>query len=313
MTGGATPTIGELRTRDGASFEQAISTMIAPLRFVSSTELFFGKFRWVQEQQLHVGRATNAQVRANSLGAGANEPARFVFCFQVTGRGTIEQGGRHTEIGQNQASLYRSDMPYELTFPSAGERVGVAISAESLGVSASRLNRLTGTRLDHSSPLLSSVSQSIIEYERALHTVPAQHRRHVLDLIVGALRATVASLPNDECEHPRDLLFERACAQIDASLSDPELSPQRVAQSLFVSTRTLQQAFAASGTGVAQLIRERRLQKAARELADPALSHITVSDIARRSGFSSPSHFAELVRHRFGVSPSALRSVTSES
>ncbi|XPP25819.1 MAG: helix-turn-helix domain-containing protein [Leucobacter sp.] len=307
MKAAVPPSVGELRTRDSASFEHAISTMIAPLKFVSSTELFYGKFRWVQQHRVHVGRATNGEVRANSLGERPSEPARFVFCLQVAGSGTVEQGGRRAEIGAGQVSLYRSDAPYELTFPAPGERVGIALPAAELGVSAGRLDRLTGTRLNADDPLLSTVAHSIIEYERALHAVAPRQRRHVLDLIVGALRATVASMPDPERADPRDELFRRATTYIEDRLGDSELSPQRVAEALFVSTRSLQQAFVASGAGVAGLIRERRLERAAQDLGDPEQAHVSIGDIALRWGFASASHFAELVRRRFGVSPSALR------
>ncbi len=307
MRGSIAPVTGELRTRDGARFEQAISAQIAPLKFVSSADLFFGKFRWAQDQQLHVGRATNGQVRANSLGASRAACTRFVFCFQVTGRGTIEQHGRRAEIAENQVSVYRSDTPYELAFPVAGERVGIAISADALGVAMARLDRLTGTRIDEGSPLISTVSRSIIEYERTLHLVPAAHRGQVLDLIVNALKAAVVALPGEERRDPRSELFERASAHIEKHLDDPTLSPPSVAKALFVSPRSLQQAFAASETGVARMIRERRLERAVRELADPTLTHLPIGEIAMRSGFTSASYFAELVRQRLGVLPRDLR------
>mgnify|MGYP001033075520 FL=1 len=307
MAAAARAIVGELRTRDSACFEQAISTKIAPIRFVSSATGFFGKFRWAQQRELHIGRATNGEVRANSLGAAGQDPPRFVFCVQVSGRGTIEQAGRRAEIGSGQVSLYRSDAPYELVFPTAGERVGIAIPAPMLGAPVRALDRLTGTRLDASDPLLATVAHSIIAYEGALHTVPEARRRHVIDLIVGGLRATIASLDDGGRPDPRDELFRRAAECIEERLDDPGLGPRAVAEALFVSTRSLQQAFTGSGTGVAQLIRERRLERAARDLADPALSHVPIADIAQRWCFGSASHFSELVRIRFGASPRELR------
>jgi len=307
MAGASRTSVGELRTRDSASFERAISTQIAPIRFVSSGSGFFGKFRWVRQQGLHIGRTTNGEVRANSLGETGREPSRFVFCVQVSGRGTIEQAGRRAEIGSGQVSLYRSDSPHELVFPAAGERVGIAIPAPMLGVPARALDRLTGTRLDVSDPLLATVARSIIAYEGALYAVPEERRGHVIDLIVGGLRAVVASLDGSDRPDPRDELFRRAAEYIEEHLDDPGLDPRLVAEALFVSTRTLQQAFTGSGTGVAQLIRERRLERASRDLADPALSHVPISDIARRWCFDSASHFARLMRLRFGASPRMLR------
>lgn len=307
MAGATRTSVGELRTRDSASFEQAISTKIAPIRFVSSTVGFFGRFRWAQRHGLHIGRATNGEVRANSLGESAHETPRFVFCVQVSGRGTVEQDGRRAEVGAGQVTLYRSNAPYELVFPAPGERVGVAIPAAALGVAPRSLERLTGTRLDTSDPLLAAVVQSIITYENTLHAVPEAQRRHVFDLIVGGLRASLGALEERGRPDPRDELFRRAAELVEERLDDPSLGPRTVAEALFVSTRSLQQAFAASGCGVAQFIRERRLERAAGDLADPALSHVPIGDIAQRWCFGSPSHFAELVRARFGVSPRDLR------
>lgn len=306
MRGSAAPAIGELRTRDSAMFEQALSTQIAPLRFVASSERFFGTFRWVQAKQVHVGRATNGQVRAHSASRSAADP-RFVFCLQVSGSGTIEQQGRQAEIRRGEVSLYRADAPYELAFPEAGERVGIAVSADALGIAPARLDRLTGTVLDTASPLIGTVAQSIVDYECTLHRVSVAQRSSLLDLIVSALRTTVAGLPDEAPPNPRTRLYEQAVSYIDESLDDPLLSPATVAKALFVSPRSLQQAFAESGTGVARLIRERLLEQAARELTDPRLTHLPISEIARRAGFASASHFAELVRRRFGELPGELR------
>lgn len=306
MRSSTVPFIGELHTRDSAMFEQALSAQIAPLRFVASSEQFFGRFRWVQAKQMHVGRATNGQVRAHSISRSVADP-RFVFCLQVSGRGTIEQQGRQAEIRQGEVSLYRADAPYELVFPEAGERVGIAVSADALGIAPARLDRLAGTVLDAASPLISSVAQSIIDYECTLHRVSGAHRTPLLDLIVSALRATVAGLSEEAPPNPRTRLYEHAVSYIEDSLDDPGLSPATVSKALFVSPRSLQQAFAESGRGVARLIRERLLERAVRELTDPTFTHLPISEIARRAGFSSASHFADLVRRRFGEPPSEIR------
>ena len=72
-----------------------------------------------------------------------------------------------------------------------------------------------------------------------------------------------------------------------------------------VSWRTLENAFADfRGCTVVAYLRNRRLDKARRALEEDAA---TVSEIATRFGFRSPTTFALEFRKRFGMPPSRAR------
>ena len=101
--------------------------------------------------------------------------------------------------------------------------------------------------------------------------------------------------------------FARAIADIDACLSDSALDAARLANLQGISRRRLEMAFAARGLSVHRVIWDRRLERAAWALADPAQRHRRVLDLALEFGFSSDAHFSRSFRHRFGVSPSAYR------
>jgi AraC-like DNA-binding protein len=100
-------------------------------------------------------------------------------------------------------------------------------------------------------------------------------------------------------------------AYIDEHLGDPTLGPESIARSQFISTRYLHALFEPEGVTVSRWVRTRRLERARRDLQDPALAAAPISAIAARWGFASPSRFSHAVRADLGCSPSELRAAAA--
>jgi AraC-like DNA-binding protein len=130
-----------------------------------------------------------------------------------------------------------------------------------------------------------------------------------LDLITMLLGERLgASMTGSETER-RSLLFKIE-AHIEANLGHPDLSPASVAGANYISLRSLHKLFEGEETTVGQMIRDRRLERCRRDIADPALAHERVRDIAARHGLLNPAHFSQQFRERYGESPSELRDRT---
>jgi AraC-like DNA-binding protein len=99
----------------------------------------------------------------------------------------------------------------------------------------------------------------------------------------------------------------RIQAYIEERLGDPDLSPRSIAAAHHVSLRALHKLFEGSHTTVADRVRQRRLERARRDLLDPALRHEPVGAIATRWGFSSPTQFSRAFRTAHGVPPGEFR------
>lgn len=108
----------------------------------------------------------------------------------------------------------------------------------------------------------------------------------------------------------RRILAERF---IEAHLGDPHLDPDAVAAALHVSRRTLYQAFAADGPGVAATIREHRLRRADALLRDPHQRHRPISEIAAEVGLPDGAHFSRLFRATYGLTPREVRAWRSDA
>jgi AraC-like DNA-binding protein len=102
-------------------------------------------------------------------------------------------------------------------------------------------------------------------------------------------------------------LLGRIQADMLADLADPGLTPARIAGQHYISVRLLHRLFAAEGTTVGRWLRERRLERCHRDLADPTLRHLAAAEIASAWGFRSPSHFSRLFSAAYGYPPGEVR------
>jgi AraC-like DNA-binding protein len=103
------------------------------------------------------------------------------------------------------------------------------------------------------------------------------------------------------------LLLGQAKAYIEQRLHDPDLRPSEVADAQFISVRYLQKLFQAEGVTMLEWTRSARLQRARRDLGDPAQGHRTIATIAASWGFRHPGHFRRAFRAEFGMTPTHFR------
>ncbi|MFT4190189.1 MAG: transcriptional regulator FeaR [Comamonas sp.] len=94
---------------------------------------------------------------------------------------------------------------------------------------------------------------------------------------------------------------------INQSLSDPLLSPARIAARTGVSVRQLYRLFEESGDSIARYIQRARLQRAAVELRGSLAAARSITDIAFGCGFNDAAHFSRAFRKQFGLSPREYR------
>jgi AraC family transcriptional regulator, positive regulator of tynA and feaB len=126
-----------------------------------------------------------------------------------------------------------------------------------------------------------------------------------IDLIVASLAERLAQ------EVPRSIhgnvVVQRAKIHVEVHLGDPSLDPLRLAGAMGVSLRRLQELFHARGQHVSDYIWNRRLDIAAKRLADPGCAHLPIGVLAYGCGFTSQAHFSRRFKDRFGATPGEYR------
>jgi len=108
-------------------------------------------------------------------------------------------------------------------------------------------------------------------------------------------------------ESRRHALLTTVQAFIQQNLGDSGLTPAAIAAAHHISLRSLHQLFHDEGLTVAGWIRQRRLERCRRDLADPALAARPVAAIAARWGYPSAAEFSRAFRAAHGVPPAEYR------
>ncbi|ROO88186.1 AraC-like DNA-binding protein [Actinocorallia herbida] len=129
--------------------------------------------------------------------------------------------------------------------------------------------------------------------------------------LVRALIASVGAPPDTRREIAEETRFDRVLAYVRAHLTDPDLTPARVAAVHNISLRSLYRLCDEHGLGLAQWIIRRRLEGARRDLAAPEHAHRTIEAVARSWGFTSPTHFSRRFREAFATTPRAWRATAT--
>lgn len=142
---------------------------------------------------------------------------------------------------------------------------------------------------------------------REIWTMSTNDLAYVRSPTLELLARTYASVPARRRPSVRAETFRRIRSYILEHLPDPDLMPQRIADANKVSLRYLHLLFADAQTSVSAWIRDQRLERCAQDLANPALAHQSITQIAYRWGFNDLGHFGKLVRRKLGTSPREYR------
>jgi AraC-like DNA-binding protein len=108
-------------------------------------------------------------------------------------------------------------------------------------------------------------------------------------------------------ESPRRTLTLRIRSFIKTHLHEQDLNPGTIAARNHISVSYLHQLFQAAGTTVSAWIRQQRLERARRDLADPCLSTVPIHRIATHWGFADHSTFTRSFRAAYGIPPREYR------
>lgn len=129
---------------------------------------------------------------------------------------------------------------------------------------------------------------------------------HLAQHVVGLISLACNEAADESGGGVSDLL-QQAMEYIDLRLGDMSLTPDRIAEAVCVSTRTLHRLFEREGLTVSAWIRQCRLENCRIELTDPRMRNYSVSAIGARWGLSDAAHFSRLFKATYGVSPRAFR------
>ncbi len=226
----------------------------------------------------------------------------FLVNLAISGRAVVAQDGREAVLRPGDFTVYDSARPYRINCPDPFRLLVLKIPRDLFvshcqlppGATAAAVQGDRGV-----GALFSSFFRRLPAHTQGLlPEVVGQVGVNVLELLATVLSDLASDV---RPALPREAQLLRARRYITGHLSDPGLSPATVAEALGLSVRYLHLLFQAESTSPFRWILERRLELAARLLADPRQASRSITSIAFAVGFKDASHFTRVFKHRYAV------------
>ena len=271
----------------------------AEISTVRPSEIWFSRVRGVGQRFVrrprHISRARDDY---------------FVLLLQLQGTTIHWQDGREVVLHPGGMTCNDTSRPFGLQLSDHFDQVIVHMPREIAVGALGPTHRLTSRICAQESPVGSLVSPFLQQLVAVIDQVPAttvQQLAHIGRSLVLTSLAEWAGAPANQRRWPGKTLHHRAQVFIAAHAHEHTLSSMTVARALGISVRYLQELFREHGTTPSEYIWACRLQKARRELTDPLMAAVSISEIAMRAGFQSFAHFSRRFRAACGLSPREFR------
>jgi AraC family transcriptional activator of tynA and feaB len=312
------PSGGELwatdaRTRDDVAehWEQILSAMYLPCTIaipeLPERNAFRASVRrWPVDDLLLVDCACGPCSGLRARHQLADTDGEFVVVMFVQGgTQTVSQCDTEATLTPGDVAVWDSTLGNRFTIPTS-------LSKRSMLIPRAALDEVDGHPLmtqravfDPTAPAtrlltnhLATLSEVLPELGSAAMSTA---RMAALELFVGALRSDSHVCSAESVRPALRASIER---YIDRHLLDGAVTPAAIAAAHWVSIRTVNRVFSATGQTVGEVVRARRL---ARARAEVTASDRPISEIAHRWGFSDTSHFSRTFKAHYGYSPTDYR------
>lgn len=253
-------------------------------------------------------------VRRTSRQIARADPGYIKLGLQLRGYSVIAQDGRDAALAPGDFALYDTSRPYVLDFDASFRMFVVMFPIEALRLNHEQLGTLTASRFSGRRGLGAITSSFLSEMSRQLDADALGHELQLSDAALDLIAVTLSERldvhnggePADEAGRRR-MLLARIEEHVTSRLGDPALSVSSIAAAHHVSVRYLQKLFEERDETVSGWIRHLRLERARRDLANPALGDRPIALIGASWGFADAASFARAFRTAYGATPREYR------
>lgn len=228
--------------------------------------------------------------------------------LMLQGGQRLVQGYHEVDLQPGDISVWNASEPADFSSSGPVRQISVLVPHAKLKLYSNNIEDVCAQRISGRSGLglllashLNALSEVLPEMDECGR---AAAETATLDLISATIRPATASEFKSSVHKS---LHRQVQTYIVNNLRNPELSPQVIADSFKVSLRYLHKLFEPTDFSVSEWVLERRLIACRSALSDPALNHMTITQIAYNWGFSNAAYFSRVFKSRFGRSPRDYR------
>jgi AraC-like DNA-binding protein len=228
---------------------------------------------------------------------------------QLSGQTIKTIGGRRRTFAPGEISLTDFGSPFQWRAGEASTTMSLRFSYAELCLPAEEIRSAAGDLA--TSPLYELFQTHVLQLYRFLEEdIPAAAVESLGSATLELARAVIATVGHDDLARndvANEALVTRVEAYVQTHLTDPALSPESIARAHHISVRQLYKLWWARELGLAEWIMRGRLEGARRDIANDRSAGIGA--VARRWGFTDPTHFGRRFRAAYGLSPREWRQV----
>ncbi len=255
-------------------------------------------------------------VRHSRSHVARTRSAMFFLHLMLEGESINRQDGREAHLKAGDFTLCDSTRHYEIQFPAANRMLVLGIPDAKIRRHIACPESLVAVPMTSSNGVSGLLSRFIRNFwtECTQELEDAAAARVTL-AILNLLGATYADLPRAQAGRSSLAIAHRIriINFIEAHLSDPDLTPTRVAEACKMTPRYLHHLFSEEEETVSRCILRRRLEACAQALLSRAQRGRTVTSIAFDYGFNSPTHFGRVFRAKYEMTPRDYRRIQMEA
>jgi AraC-like DNA-binding protein len=232
-------------------------------------------------------------------------PPIIALAVQSRGSAWLTQGTDSRRVGSGELMLTDLTAPYEFGWTGDGASRAFQIRYEHLGLRVDTVRR-AAPRL-HTSPMYGLVRNHLNDLTAAADRLSADPGGYTLGAATTELiRALLVSAAPDDRDRPTVMaqsLATRIMAYLRQHLTEPDLTPARIAQAHHISIRALYATLTGHGISLEQWLITQRLSRARADLASPFGRRQQIAVVARSWGFTSATHFGRRFKAAYGMTP----------
>lgn len=241
-----------------------------------------------------------------------SDPEVFHLSLLRRGDGAASWGRQQVGYRVDDFHVNCSSRSYEIsTGPDPVTIIGVEIPRAAVALPADQAHRAVGRRISGREGMGALLAGLLVQLTSDTSPYRAADAERLGSIVTDLVTAVFAHALDAESHLPPDTharaLTLRIKAFVRQHLSDPDLTPAKIAAAHHISRSHLYRLFQNEGLTVASYLRDQRLTMARHDLGDPALRTLPIQAIATRCGYRRPGDFTRAFRTAHGITPSDLR------
>lgn len=233
----------------------------------------------------------------------------YLGVLLTQGEYKLEQDGRRVLLKPGDMTICDVTKPYSVTSSGPFSMIVISIPHFLLDERLANIRRLTAIKLSTNSGagaiaasmILSTVNQ-LEQLDEAAFQALAEP---MLELFALSLREIIEKTKTMSCQKSQTLL--RVKQFIAGNFTDPSLKADTIASAMGLSVRYINNLFNEDDTSLMRYLTQQRLARSRHYLASSLYQHLSIAEVAIKSGFSNMAHFSRVFHQTYHMSPRSYR------